>query len=78
MNKPQPKQEIAIVSVLQSVQHIIFYGTPDAVSDISEFGYIHSHVPKDKYTLIVDTRYDFGEVVDYMKNYSAKENKDDA
>ncbi len=67
-NKPQMKREVAVD--YHDGRRILFYSTRDALSDIQSFGQITPYTTvSDKYTLLVDTRFDFSEVLDYMENY---------
>lgn len=66
--KPQPKCEVAIDLVLPTAGMIYFYASPDAIGDFEEFGFVRS-VGKWGHLLCVDGRYDFAEVVEYIKNY---------
>jgi hypothetical protein len=68
--KPQPKREIGI-EWMHDNRIICLYATKDALEDLKEFGTIHDAANglKEQYWLLVDARYDFQEVVDYIKNY---------
>ena len=71
MEAPQPKRELAISWAHEPVGCIIFYATSDAAEDIKQFGQItprHCSTPN-LYHLAVDGRYDFQEVLEYLKQY---------
>ena len=71
MEAPQPKQELAIDFYYEPEHIIHFYATPDAADDIKQFGQIrseHCGTPN-LYLLTVDRRYDFQEVLAYLKSY---------
>jgi hypothetical protein len=68
--KPQPKKEVAIVWQNEDVRHISFYASADALEDFKEFGSIfQALINKERYSLIVDARYDFNEVLAYIENW---------
>jgi len=68
--KPQLKRELAVEWSNEPTHFISFYATPDAVEDVKQFGRItlFSDAPN-LYHLVVDGRYDFQEVLEYLKNY---------
>ena len=69
--KPQPKSEMALDWYSQNQMVIYFYASKDALEDIKDFGLI---IPGGKgnehYWLTVDSRYDFNQVLQYIKDYS--------
>lgn len=67
--KPQMKKEVALSDVGEITRSIWFYATPDAAEELREFGHIESMATNNQYRLIVDARFDFGEVVNYIVNY---------
>ena len=70
MNKPAPKQEVAILHTINTMKQVVFYATHDAVTEFADFGRIDTYEgSKNKYALTVDARYDFEEVVAYIKGY---------
>lgn len=70
MKKPRIKREVAIESIFPQTQAIHFYASPDAAEELGEFGTTTSGgLIKNKYRLQVDARFDFDEVVEYIKNY---------
>ena len=72
MSVPQPKVEVVITTVLPSLNHITFYATPDAASDFAQFGQLKKRqdagLLEARYSLDVNARYDFDEVVAYIKS----------
>ena len=71
MTKPTKQSEVAI-SFTDKIQYIIdLFASRDAAEDFATFGYIsnNAHITEDEYTLFVDRRYDFDEVVAYIKEY---------
>lgn len=68
MGKPQPQVEVAIRVISPGV-FVSFYATPDAASEFAEFGKLDDEGTS-KYILWVDTRYNFNEVVEYIKGYN--------
>lgn len=75
MTRPEMTCEIAITSVWSSARLIDFDSTPDAASDLEQFGvYLDKDKhPRDKYCLKVDARYNFGEVLAYIEQYGKAE-----
>ena len=71
MNKPQPKREVIVRFADRNVKHIYFYASSDAIEDFRDFGVIAPNFSH--HCLIVDQRYDFEEVLEYVENYD-KEN----
>jgi len=70
MSKPQLTKEVATSFVYKARLIIEFYGTPDAAKDFESFGEVALNPGKQaQYTLYVDARYDFDEVVLYVENY---------
>lgn len=68
---PKMKSEIAISYLGKSI--IDFFATPDAASDMAQFGKVtQAQDQPNKYWLYVDARYDFQEVVAYIENYVRK------
>lgn len=71
MNKPMMKTEVAISEIMQEARYIWLYATPDAIDEFSGFGEAaKSTTTKDLYIIKVDARFDFDEVVEYIKGYS--------
>lgn len=68
--KPQMKREVAIVFHYEPLRQVTFYATADAVTEFKEYGNIRTDPDRSEcYILIVDARYDFGEVLAYIQNY---------
>jgi len=68
--KPQPKKEVAVVFSHEDSLHISFYASADAVEDFKEFGSIcQSLSDRERYSLYVDARYGFTEVLAYIENW---------
>ena len=64
------KREVAVEVALESVCQIIFYCTDDAISEFSQYGDLSKYFDTpQKYTLHVDARFDFEEVVKYIEGY---------
>jgi len=70
MNKPTPKREVAIDGHIKSLGMIYFYSSRDAAEDFREFGHMSTSEEGNKYTLFIDKRFDFDEVLAYIENYS--------
>ena len=68
VDKPQTKREVSVDWIGISEGLIHFYASKDALEDIRDFGHIDDIGPN-HYGLLVDTRFDFQEVLDYIKNY---------
>ena len=68
-NKPVMQKEVALDRAIkcEGVQSISFWGTPDAAKDFEQFGHLAEE--NGKYYLHLDGRYDFDEVVEYIKKY---------
>ncbi len=68
--KPVMKSEVGVDMVIKVISEINFYATEDAVTEFSEFGLVQKiNLGSHYYKLTVDSRYDFDEVVAYMKSY---------
>ena len=67
MKKPRPEREVAIRATNKEVYFITFNASPDAITELAEFGRIYP--VEGYYELYVDRRYDFDEVVAYIENY---------
>ena len=69
-NKPQMKREVSVTFHHEGVREIAFYSTPDAVTEFWQYGcVISSDKLRNYYRLIVDARYDFAEVLEFIQNY---------
>ena len=71
MEVPQLKRELAINWCDESMYTIIFYATSDAAEEIKQFGQLTPNFcsTPNLYHLAVDKRYDFQEVLEYLKQY---------
>ena len=70
MTKPKMKREVAIVFNYEPIRHIVFYATTDAVTEFELYGDIVPDINRsERYTLYVDSRYEFAEVLAYIQNY---------
>ncbi len=72
-DKPKPKREVAIYNTVEMVRRINFYATSDIADKLKEFGTV-THQPElgnHRYSIIVDTRYNFNEVEMYIKDYES-------
>lgn len=68
ITKPVMKKEIGIFVAVKSVRFISGSGTNDALSELGEFGVV-STFEKDRFSILVDPRFDFDEVVAFIENY---------
>jgi hypothetical protein len=70
MDKPIPKREVAVYTVIQAVRQINFHATNDAVTEFDEFGTrVDAGGILGGYSLYVDSRYDFDEVLAFIEGY---------
>lgn len=71
MSKPQIKREIFIYKVIEDRQLICTHLTPDALEDMKEFTFSITRFisSPNYYHLFIDPRYDFNEVVEYIRSY---------
>lgn len=67
--KPQPKKEVSITFTKKPI--IAIDSTKDALDDFREFcqSIMSFESMPNSYHLWIDSRYDFDEVVEYIKNY---------
>ena len=68
MAKPIMKTEIKISFESKIVGIIHFYATNDAAAGMRDFGALAMTDTQNQYRLIVDPRYDFDEILEYIKN----------
>lgn len=68
MDKPVMKTDAAIRWMDKTQRIIHFYATSKAIVDISTFGEL-SDAPHNSIRVAVDARFDFDEVVAYIKGY---------
>ena len=67
--KPQPCCKLAISSVNDEARNILFSTSPEVAKELTEFGFVELDKElKFPYRLKVDIRYDFNEVLNYMKS----------
>ena len=70
IEKPEPVSEVALDHIIRNTNVIFFYSTPDALASFRDFGNIENSVRHDNlYILWVDKRFDFEEVVEYIRLY---------
>ena len=72
MDKPQIKEEVAIVGKNKEEGWIVFWANPIYENAFSEYGVLTTHakgVSSVQKQLLVDGRYDFDEVLEYMESY---------
>ena len=70
MNKPNPKREVAIRLYYPTLMIIDFYATEDAATEFREFGQLERDpMYTNGWHLIIDSRFDFEEVLRYIENY---------
>lgn len=63
------KCEVAIRFIDKGMRYIRLDASDDALSEFSEFGSLEECPTNSSFGLIVDSRYDFAEVVEYIRNY---------
>lgn len=67
---PQPKQEVMVKTTYAQVGYIYFYAKTSAAIKFKKFGtLLASGEEFTSWTLKVDPRYDFDEVVAYLEGY---------
>lgn len=70
MKKPQMKKEVEITHVFNFDNEVWFHATQDAVADFRSFGSVTERKGRpDWYSIDVDARFDFDEVVNYIRSY---------
>jgi hypothetical protein len=70
MEKPKPKREVAITNIFKFNNEIWFQASQDSANDLEEFGTIIKRADrKEWYSIRIDSRYDFDEVLKYIENY---------
>lgn len=68
--KPVMQREVAIDTIIQATGYVSLWATPDAAQELAQYGEIYQwEEVANKYTLYVDGRFDFGEVVAYIKSF---------
>lgn len=69
MKKPTLQREVGIVRIFNRARVITFNATQDSSTEFEGFGNLSYSVSMKYYTLTVDARYDFDEVVKYIEEY---------
>ena len=69
--KPRIKREVVITTAYPFQGIIRFYASREAASEFSEFGKLED-AWENAYWLRVDPRFDFDEVLAYIKDYNAE------
>ena len=67
--KPGMQSLTGIDYELTGPDYITFWAAPDVAKEFAQFGSFHKLADSDRYTLYVDGRFDFDEVLAYIKNY---------
>jgi hypothetical protein len=70
MKEPQMKRSLRVVVASSSGGIIVFNAnlSPDDKSDLSRYGKL-ACVGQDLWRIIVDARYDFEDILDYLKSW---------
>lgn len=72
--KPILKQEVKIDRVMKNEGFIGFFASLDAKLEFEEFGRILKDPTRTNYyLLIIDGRYDFDEVIEYIKTFEGQD-----
>lgn len=78
IDKPQLQSEVAIVFAVPETRKIDFCATPDAAGDIAQFGDVMAYYTiRDRYLLNVDPRFNFDEVVAWIRQTYCQTSDDD-
>lgn len=72
MKKPTMKKEVAICLVSEATRAIHVYATQEAISEFAEFGHVVGLNGMNHYSLEVDARFDFQEVVSFIRDYGSQ------
>lgn len=68
--KPQAKREVGVPYYSKEQKHITIHCGQDAITEFKDFGDVCLHTDKaDRWTLYVDGRFDFDEVLAYIQSY---------
>ena len=67
--KPKVKSKVAILNMLEGTGDITLYATEEDMVNFAEFGHVEKWSVPNKYTISIDARYTFREVVTYIENY---------
>ncbi len=66
------KRKVAIKAMFKKRGYISFWTTPNIATEFAQYGDLHRwEKESNTYTLYVDGRFDFGEVVELLRNYGA-------
>ena len=68
--KPQMKRKVGLDDVVKCFREILFYTDVATAVIFCEFGNVDLYKNKNQYLLTVDARFDFDEVLAYMKAFS--------
>lgn len=71
MSKPRMKRTIGIRNAYENQRHIYFDATPDIAAEMKDYGKVMGW--EGYWLLRVDSRYDFNDVLEYMRNYTPVE-----
>ena len=67
---PEKIHKVAIGMELSTARHVTFWAEPDVAAEFEKFGSLHKwRAFTDKYSLRVNGRFNFDEVVDYIKSF---------
>jgi hypothetical protein len=74
MDKPKMKRKIGISEYYKETMTIRFNATLNAthIKEIKEFGRLEDFIKEDSWRLTVDSRYDFDEVLQYLRSLEDK------
>jgi len=69
--KPQRKRKVAVVEISHhgTTREICFHAAKEFAELFGEFGHLLNRGGSECWVLHVDGRYEFGEVVEYIKNW---------
>lgn len=65
--KPQPKGQFAIDNIMPFSRAIYFWSTPEFAQEFREFGRLQKFENAERYVLDVDSRLDWIQVVNWIK-----------
>lgn len=68
-NEPQMKKELAVDKVLTITGIIVFYANSNISELLQRYGKV-TKIWENRYSITVDKRYDFDEVIEYFENYN--------
>ena len=70
MKKPKMKRNVAISTHIPSQHYLAFYANSTVAECAKEFGSVQPFSTKDKWSLEVDERYDFADVVAWLESFT--------